>query len=186
MQPAAVIAEQQSQHAWIIAQQSLSPLVQVMQQPSSVISHLQRPIDRLQQQTIMPLNMTQHEHMPPASIVQRFCIIAHDILSSQVQVIFMPPGHFSILMVQRGTIIIDEPDGIEPVEPIIPGPAVAAPIPIPMFIPARSSIIALAIYPYPRQGSSHPPRDHVVIVTVAIIPADVTNARTNLKLYYHI
>ena len=42
--------------------------------------------------------------MPPASMVQRFCIMLHAILSSQVQVIFMPPVHFSIFMVQRGTI----------------------------------------------------------------------------------
>ena len=43
--------------------------------------------------------------MPPAIIVQRFCIMLQAILSSQVQVIFMPPVHFSILNVQRGTII---------------------------------------------------------------------------------
>ena len=42
--------------------------------------------------------------MPPASMVQRFCIMLQAIASSQVQVIFMPPVHFSILMVQRGTI----------------------------------------------------------------------------------
>ena len=54
-------------------------------------------------QTVMPLSM-QQQHMPPASMVQRFCIMLHAILSSQTQVIFMPPWHFSNLSVQRGTI----------------------------------------------------------------------------------
>jgi hypothetical protein len=78
--------------------------------------------------------------MPPANILQRFCSMAADILSSHLQVIFIPPVHFSIFMVQRGTIIIEDPVGIVPVEPIIPGVA-AAPIPI----PARSIIIAVAM-----------------------------------------
>jgi len=54
-QPAAHIEAMQSQQDWIIAQQAGSPLVQVMQTPSSVISHLDMPIIKLQQQTIMPL-----------------------------------------------------------------------------------------------------------------------------------
>ena len=73
----------QSQQAWIIAQQAGSPLVQVMQTPSSVISHLHMPIVMLQQQTIMPFIIMQQLHMPPAIIVQRFCIIVAVILSSQ-------------------------------------------------------------------------------------------------------
>jgi hypothetical protein len=58
------------------------------------------------------------------------------ILSSQVQVIFIPPWHFSIFMVQRGTIIML---GIiwAPMPPIGPG---AMPMPgMPM--PIRSIII---------------------------------------------
>ncbi len=107
----------QSQQAWIISQHLASPLVQVMTQPLSVISHLHMPIVRLQQQTIMPFIIMQQEHMPPASIVHKFCIMLHAILSVQVQVIFMPPWHFSILIVQRGTIIqfapVVMPDGID-------------------------------------------------------------------------
>ena len=89
-----------------MSQQALSPLVQVMQQPSAVISHLHMPIIMLQVQTVMPFIVQQIEHMPPAIMVQRFCIMAQAVGSSQVQVIFMPPAHFSIFMVQRGTMTI--------------------------------------------------------------------------------
>ena len=104
VQPAFISVPRQSQHAWIISQHFWSPLVQVKQKPLSVISHLHRPIVKLQVQTVMPFMTSQQPHMPPASIVQRFCIMLHAIWSSQTQVIFMPPVHFSILMVQRGTI----------------------------------------------------------------------------------
>ena len=53
VQPALHIAIMHSQQVWIIEQQAGSPLVQVMQTPSSVISHLHMPIVMLQQQTIM-------------------------------------------------------------------------------------------------------------------------------------
>ena len=59
-----------------------------------------------------------------------------DIASSQVQVIFMPPVHFSIFMVQRGTIIMFMPAGIV-APPIIPVPMPGVPMPV-MLIPARS------------------------------------------------
>ena len=104
VQPAAHMAIMQSQQAWIIEQQAGSPLVQVMQTPSSVISHLHMPIVMLQQQTIMPFIIMQQLHMPPWSIEQRFCTMLQAILSSHEQVIFMPPVIFSILKVQRGTI----------------------------------------------------------------------------------
>ena len=129
MQPAFIMAEQQSQQAWIMAQQSLSPLVQVMTQPSVVISHLQAHMEKLQQQTIMPFIIMQQEHMPPASMLQRFCIIAHDILSSQVQVIFIPPAHFSIFIVQRGTIIMFTPLGMAAGAPIMEARARHRPCP---------------------------------------------------------
>ena len=74
-----------------------SPDVQVTQTPLSVISHLHMPIVRLQQHTIMPFIMTQQEHMPPCSMVHRFCIMLRAIWSSHTQVIFMPPWHFSNL-----------------------------------------------------------------------------------------
>jgi hypothetical protein len=104
VQPHFAIVSMQSQHAWIILQHSASPDVQVMQQPSLVISHLHMPMVRLQQQTIIPLSMQQHEHMPPCIMVQRLCIMEQAVWSSQEQVIFIPPVHFSNFIVQRGTI----------------------------------------------------------------------------------
>jgi len=104
VQPACTQQETQSQHAWSISQHLLSPLVQVMQTPSSVISHLHMPIVRLQVQTVMPLSMQQQLHMPPCSIVHRFCTMLHAIWSSHEQWILSPPVHFSTLTVQRGTI----------------------------------------------------------------------------------
>jgi hypothetical protein len=95
----------QLQQASIIDEQAGSPLVQVMQTPSSVISHFHMPMARLQQQTIMPFIIMQQLHMPPAIMVQRFWSIVADILSSHLQVIFMPTLHFSMETVQRGTII---------------------------------------------------------------------------------
>jgi len=82
--------------------------------------------------------------MPPAIMVQRFCIIVAVILSSQQQVIFIPPLHFSIVILQRGTIIHCGAAGIVPVPLIAPKPMV--PIPIPgMPMPARSIIMVLII-----------------------------------------
>jgi hypothetical protein len=92
----------QSQQACSMSQQALSPLVQVMQTPSLVMVHLQVHI--IHWQTTMPFIMQQHEHMPSASILHRFCRAPQETSSSQTQVIFMPPVHFSILIVQRGTI----------------------------------------------------------------------------------
>ncbi|MBV8557058.1 MAG: hypothetical protein JO116_15960, partial [Planctomycetaceae bacterium] len=90
VQPSFIMVMQQSQQAWIMSVLALSPLVQVMQQPFSIISHLHMPIIMLQQQTIIPFIIMQQVHMPPAIMVQRFCIMVHDTLSSHVQVIFMP------------------------------------------------------------------------------------------------
>jgi hypothetical protein len=84
-----------------------SPLVQLITMPISVIVVVHLPIIMLQQHMHMPFIIMQQEHMPPAIIEQRFCIITAVVLSSQVQVIFMPPVHFSIFMVQRGTIPMD-------------------------------------------------------------------------------
>ncbi len=55
-----------------MAQQSLSPDVQVMQTPSLVISHLHIPMVRLQQQITMPFIMQQQLHMEPAMLMHRF------------------------------------------------------------------------------------------------------------------
>jgi hypothetical protein len=70
-QPAFIMAVMQSQQAWIMSQQGLSPLVQVILTPFSVISHLQCAINMLQQQAIMPFIVMQQQQAPPASIVQR-------------------------------------------------------------------------------------------------------------------
>jgi hypothetical protein len=60
----------------------------------------------------MPFIMQQQLSMPPAIIVQRFCSIAAEILSSHEHMTFMPPGHFENVMVQRGTIIMFIPGGL--------------------------------------------------------------------------
>jgi hypothetical protein len=144
VQPAFIMAEQHSQHAWIMAAHALSPLVQVTVHPSAVVSHLHMPITRLQQQAIIPFIIMQHEHIPPAIMVQRFCIMVRDTSSSHLQVIFMPPGHFSIVMVHRGTIIMFAPAGI-----IDGPPAMPAPVPMPGMpdipIAERSIIIMVVI-----------------------------------------
>ena len=80
-QPALVMPIMQSQHAWIMAQQDGSPLVQVMQTPSLVGSHLHIAMAMLQQHIIMPFIMQQHEHIVPAMAAQRFCRVLAAILS---------------------------------------------------------------------------------------------------------
>ncbi len=143
VQPAFIMADMQSQQAWIISQHLGSPLVQVMTQPSPVISHLHRPMVRLQQQTIMPFIMQQQLHMPPASIVHRFCIMLQAILSLQEQVTFIPPWHFSNFIVeQRGTIIMFMPLGMPAGIPVVPMPV--PPI-MPVIMAARSIIIVPVI-----------------------------------------
>jgi hypothetical protein len=48
--------------------------------------------------------MQQQLHSPPGIMLQRFCSIVADALSSHAQTTFMPPGHFLNVIVQRGTI----------------------------------------------------------------------------------
>jgi hypothetical protein len=139
VQPAFRQAAMQSQHPWIISQQALSPLVHVTVQPSLVISHLHRPIVRLQQQTIIPFIMQQQLTIPPAIIEQRFCIIAQAAASGQTQVIFIPSFSFSTFMVQRGTITMF--GAIVPAAVGIPAP----PIPIPGIPVAGRSIIIVPV-----------------------------------------
>jgi hypothetical protein len=163
VQPASIIPAMQSQQARIMAQQASSPLVQVMQTPSAVISHLQRPMTRLQQQATMPFISMQQLQRPPAIIVQRFCSVAAAVGSSAAQVIFMPPGHFSMRTVQRGTIIMFIPAGIAgvPIAPA-PRPIPMAGIPIPAIpmpaipIPERSVFVALAIVVFLALGAIGP------------------------------
>ncbi|MFO0807026.1 MAG: hypothetical protein U0746_00210 [Gemmataceae bacterium] len=62
--------------------------------------------------------------------------------SSHMQVIFMPPVHFSIFIVQRGTMsmLVGMPVGVPIVVGLIPD------MPMPdMPIPVRSTIIVLVI-----------------------------------------
>ncbi len=66
VRPASIILAVQSQQARIMAQKASPPLVQVMPTPSAVISHLQRPMTRLQQQATMPFISMQQRQIPPA------------------------------------------------------------------------------------------------------------------------
>jgi hypothetical protein len=54
-------------------------------------------------QTVMPFIVQQQLHNPSHRALHRFCSVRHDTSSSQTQFSFMPPGHFSTFMVQRGT-----------------------------------------------------------------------------------
>jgi hypothetical protein len=133
-QPALSMQVMLSQQAWIMSQHALSPLVQVMQIPVGVISHLHMPMVRLHVQIAMPFSIVQQLTMPPVIMVQRFCIIVQAALSSQVQVIFMPPVHFSIFMVQRGIMSHCAPVGV--LIGMLPGVPMAG-----MFIAVRSIIM---------------------------------------------
>jgi len=101
-----------------MAQQALSPDVQLMQQPSLVYSHLQMPMVRLTWQQVMPLHVQQQLHRPSASMRQRFCSVPRAISSSQRQWILQPLAVFSNSTVQRGSThqLADagEPAGIWP------------------------------------------------------------------------
>jgi hypothetical protein len=146
VQPAFRQAVMQSQQPWIIDMQAGSPLVQVTTHPSLVISVLHMPIIKLQLQQTMPFIMQQHEHMPPASMVQRFCIIARATASSHTQVIFIPPDIFSTAILHRGTIIMFGAMGAVP----MPGMGDIPGMPMPGIpIPVRSIIIVLVMFPTP-------------------------------------
>jgi hypothetical protein len=95
---------------------------------------------KLQQPTIMPFNMQQQLQSPPAIIVHRFCSMPAETLSSQAHTIFIPPLHFSKLILHRGTIIMFMAPAAVPAGPIIPvalGPGMPG-----MPIPVRSIMIA--------------------------------------------
>ncbi len=103
-QPAFMHLARQSQHAWTMSQQALSPLVQVRQTPSSVIEHSHLHMARLHWHMVMPFIVQQQQHMPSASILHMFCNMVQATSSSHEQLIFMPPVHFSTLIVHRGTM----------------------------------------------------------------------------------
>jgi hypothetical protein len=134
-QPPLSMTLMQSQHALSMSQQLLSPDVQVMVKPLGVISHLHIPIVRLQVQTAMPFIIMQQLTMPPAIMVQRFCIMVQAALSSQMQEIFIPSVHGSIFMVQRGIMSHCAPVGML-IGVVMPAVPIAG-----MFIPVRSIIM---------------------------------------------
>ena len=114
IQPASMQQHMQSQQACSISQQALSPEVQVMHTPSLVISHLQLHMAKLHWHMTMPFIMHEQLHIPPANMRHRFCNVPHDTSSSHLQVIFMPPAHFSILILHCGTMaMLGIPDAIE-------------------------------------------------------------------------
>jgi hypothetical protein len=156
VQPHFIMVAQQSQQAWIMSQQALSPEVQVTQQPSFVISTLHIPIVRLQVQQTIPF-ITQHiEHMPPASIWHKFCTMAQAVASSHLQVTFIPPWHFSTLNVQRGTIIMFA-GIIAPADPVIgPIPVIRSAIGVTVVIMGLS-LSRLTDWPRPNVVAG-PPR----------------------------
>ena len=119
-----------------MSQHILSPLVQVTQHPFVVISTLHDAIVMLQQHTIMPFIVQHMLHIPPAIMAHRFCIMVQAAGSSHEQVIFIPPAHFSIFMVQRGTITMFGAIGA------VGMPVGMVPIPV---IAVRSIIIALVM-----------------------------------------
>src|SRR5262249_13489559 len=127
VQPALSMALMQSQQDWIMAQHCASPEVQVTVTPLSVISHLQMPMVRLQQQTIMPFIIMQQLHIPPWNMLPRSCTIWQAIASSHEQVIFIPPVHFSILNVHRGTMV----QLVGAIVGAVPRPGMPMPIPRP-------------------------------------------------------
>ena len=89
--------------------------------------------------------------------MHRFCIMLHAVGSSHMQVIFIPPVHFSIFIVQRGTIsmLVGMPVGLPMLVGVIPD------MPIPdMPMPVRSTIIAFVITftPFGTSAGSPVPR----------------------------
>jgi len=111
LQPDSMHLLMQSQQACNIWQQALSPLMQVMQQPSLVISHSQLHMTMLHWQTTMPFIMQQQLHMPSHIMRHMFCNMAQAISSSHLQWILMPLGHFSIFIVQQGTMQVPHAGG---------------------------------------------------------------------------
>ena len=74
-QPAAIMSIMQVPHAWIILAIIMSPLVQVIVTPISVISHLQVAIIILQQHTGIPFIIMQQLHIAPSIMAHIPCII---------------------------------------------------------------------------------------------------------------
>src|SRR5687767_380733 len=95
----------QSQHDWIIWQQSLSPERQTTVTPLAVYSTLHIAMAKLQVQTGIPFIIMQQPHIESAIALHRLCKALHAASLSHSQTILQPSAVFSIRMVQRGTII---------------------------------------------------------------------------------
>jgi hypothetical protein len=95
----------------------------------------------------MPFIIMQQVTIPPWSIVQRFCIMVQATGSSQVQVIFIPLVTFSILKVQRGTIIM-----FGAIPGIIPAPVIPIGLVPGIPMPVRSIITVLVMFNPPLAG----------------------------------
>jgi len=104
MQPACMHLCWQSQQAWIMLAQCLSPLVQWISTPSAELTHLQLHIAKLHWQVCMPFIRQQQLHSPSHNMRHMFCSVAAIVSSSHVQQIFVPPVIFSNLISQRGTM----------------------------------------------------------------------------------
>jgi hypothetical protein len=148
VQPGIIMLVMQSQQACIILTAIASPLVHIMVQPMSINSTLVMPMVMLQQQHIMPFIMQQQLIMALGIIMHKFCIMVADILSSHMQVTFIPLAIFSNCMVQRGIImgfIIPMPMFM-PLGMPIPGPiGICMPIvPIPIIDP-RSVVVMFIV-----------------------------------------
>ena len=156
MHPDFMQAVIQSQQAWHIAQQSASPLVQVKQTPILVSVHSHLHMVKQQLHMGMPFIMQQQLHILPASILHMFCKVAAATSSSQVQVILKPSLHFSIFIVQRGTMHICMAPGTDPG---IVAPCIGVPIEPIGLIMALSIIIMLAIQQLLYCGQTPPSRE---------------------------
>ncbi|HEX4130935.1 MAG TPA: hypothetical protein VHZ24_12910 [Pirellulales bacterium] len=94
----------------------------------------------------MPFIMQQQLHIPPSSILHKFCKAPQATSSSHEQVIFIPPAHFSILIVARGNIDMLLIAGIGIVD------AIAAGLPMGAVMARSIIIIALDILHTPLVG----------------------------------
>lgn len=146
MQPLFMQAVMQSQQACSMSQHALSPLVQVTHTPSAVLVHSHLHMTMLQLHIIMPFIMQQQLHMLSQSMLHMFWSVPHITSSSQTQVIFMPPAHFSIFILQRVTIAMPDMPGIIDIWPMGIWPGMELPIVLAGFIIIeRSNIIAVDI-----------------------------------------
>jgi hypothetical protein len=81
----------------------LSPLVQVMEQPSFVFSHLHLANAKLHWQQHTPFLQQLHEQHPSHSIRQSFCSAPQATSSSHLHLILQPSLVFSNWILHRGT-----------------------------------------------------------------------------------